>query len=56
MNPTDFLPAGVSQETAISVIAGLGTFTTLVSIARAFVPHDPMRARIKAHARRRSRG
>jgi tight adherence protein C len=54
MSPTDFLPAGVSPETAIALATGFGTFATIVSIARAFVPHDPMRARIKAHAKRRS--
>ncbi len=54
MSPTEFLPVGMSGETALSLAAGLAAFLTLIALARAFMPYDPMTARIKAHARRRA--
>lgn len=54
MSPSDFLPAGMSPETALSLAMGAAAFTTIIALGRAFMPHDPMSARIKAHAQRRT--
>ena len=54
MSPTDFLPSGISPETALSLGFGAAAFTTVVALGRAFIPHNPMGARIKAHAQRRA--
>jgi tight adherence protein C len=54
MSPTDFLPSGMTPETALSLALGIAAFTTVVLLGRVFMPHNPMGARIKAHARRRS--
>jgi tight adherence protein C len=54
MSPSDFLPFGISPETALSLGLGAAAFTTVIALGRAFVPHNPMGARIKAHARRRA--
>jgi len=34
-------------------MGGIGVFVTVLALARAFVPHDPMAARIKSHQQRR---
>jgi tight adherence protein C len=54
MNPASFLPFGLSTETAISLASGFGAFLTLIALARALTPSDPMTARVKSHARRRA--
>jgi tight adherence protein C len=41
------------NETAVAVVAGIGVFVTLIAFAQAFVPHDPMAARLRSHQRRR---
>ncbi len=41
------------DETGIAIFGGIGVFITLFSLARAFVPHDPMAARVKSHQQRR---
>jgi tight adherence protein C len=41
------------DETALAVFGGIGVFVTMVALGRAFVPHDPMAARIKSHQQRR---
>lgn len=41
------------DETGMAIIGGIGVFITLFSLSRAFVPHDPMAARIKSHQQRR---
>jgi tight adherence protein C len=51
---TDFLPLGLPPETALSLGLGAAAFTTIIALGRAFMPHNPMGARIKAHAKRRS--
>jgi len=53
MNET-LLPFGLAPETALSLGLGAAAFATVVLLGRAFMPHDPMGARIKAHAKRRS--
>ncbi|MBV9522018.1 MAG: type II secretion system F family protein [Alphaproteobacteria bacterium] len=54
MNPSDLLPGGLSGEAALSLAAGFAAFFTVIALGRAFMPHDPMTARIKAHAQRRA--
>src|SRR5215475_7796467 len=54
MSPSDFLPAGISPETVFALVSGTGTFVSVLAIARAYEPHDPMGTRIKAHAKRRA--
>jgi tight adherence protein C len=54
MSATDFLPSGMTPETALSLGLGVAAFTTVILLGRAFIPHNPMGARIKAHAKRRS--
>jgi tight adherence protein C len=44
---------GDFDETGIAILGGIGVFVTLLALARAFVPHDPMVARIKSHQQRR---
>ena len=44
---------GSFDETGIAVIGGIGVFITVLALARAFVPYDPMAARIKSHQQRR---
>jgi tight adherence protein C len=44
---------GSFDETGIAVFGGIGVFVTMVALGRAFVPHDPMAARIKSHQQRR---
>jgi len=41
------------NETAIAVVAGVGVFVSLLAFAQAFVPHDPMAARLRSHQKRR---
>jgi len=41
------------DETGMAILGGIGVFITLLALARAFVPHDPMAARIKSHQQRR---
>jgi tight adherence protein C len=41
------------DETGLAVFGGIGVFVTMVALGRAFVPHDPMAARIKSHQQRR---
>ena len=53
MSP-DLLPFGLNPQMLVSVMTGLGTFASILAIIRAFVPHDPMRSRLKLHAKRRS--
>jgi tight adherence protein C len=44
---------GSFDETGLAVFGGIGVFVTMVALGRAFVPHDPMAARIKSHQQRR---
>ncbi|SRR6266567_2399120 len=44
---------GSFDETGIAIMGGIGVFATVLALARAFVPHDPMAARIKSHQQRR---
>jgi tight adherence protein C len=44
---------GFFDETGIAILGGLSVFVTMIALARAFVPHDPMAARIKSHQQRR---
>ena len=44
---------GFFDETGIAIVGGIGMFITLIALGRAFVPHDPMAARIKSHQERR---
>jgi tight adherence protein C len=53
MSLTSFMPGGLAPETLLALIAGAAAFLTLVALARAFVPHDPMTARSRQHAERR---
>ncbi|MGH7124850.1 MAG: type II secretion system F family protein [Stellaceae bacterium] len=41
------------DETGMAIMGGIGVFITLLSLSRAFVPHDPMAARVKSHQQRR---
>lgn len=41
------------DETSIAVLAGVGVFITLIAFGQAFVPHDPMAARLRSHRKRR---
>jgi tight adherence protein C len=54
MAPTDLLPLGLAPETALSLGLGAAAFATVVLLGRAFMPHNPMGARVKAHAKRRA--
>jgi tight adherence protein C len=54
MSPTDFLPAGIGIDTALSLAIGLAAFLTVIALGRGLLPGDPMAARLRAHARRRS--
>lgn len=62
MNTTDFLPAGIALgfaptigvDTALSLAIGLAAFLTVIALGRGLLPGDPMAARLRAHARRRS--
>lgn len=47
------LLVGFFDDTGIAIVGGIGVFITLVALGRAFVPHDPMVARIKSHQQRR---
>ena len=44
---------GSFDETGIAVFGGIGVFVTILALARVFVPHDPMAARVKSHQQRR---
>jgi tight adherence protein C len=50
MSLGDFLPGGLG---GITLAVGVGVFCSLLALGRAFVPNDPMAARIKAHQKRR---
>src|SRR5882757_3740759 len=54
MTPNEYLPFGLTPETALSLGVGAAAFVTVVALGRAFMPSDPMGARIKAHAKRRN--
>jgi tight adherence protein C len=54
MSPTDFLPAGIGIDTALSLAIGCAAFLTVIALGRGVLPGDPMAARLRAHARRRS--
>jgi tight adherence protein C len=63
MNPSDYVPAGIglrflpatiSVETGLSLAIGLAAFLTVVALGRSLLPNDPMAARLRAHAQRRS--
>ena len=54
MSPKDFLPAGIGIDTALSLAIGLAAFLTVIALGRGLLPGDPMAARLRAHARRRS--
>ena len=54
MAATDLLPLGLAPETALSLGLGAAAFTTVILLGRAFMPHNPMGARVKAHAKRRA--
>jgi tight adherence protein C len=54
MSPTDFLPAGIGIDTALSLAIGCAAFLTVIALGRSVLPGDPMAARLRAHARRRS--
>jgi tight adherence protein C len=54
MNPADILPAGMTPETALSLVFGIAAFITILALGRAMVPHDPLAARVRAHAERRT--
>lgn len=41
------------NETGIALIAGALVFISIIALGQAFVPHDPMAARLKSHQRRR---
>lgn len=41
------------DETGIAIMGGIGVFVTVLALAWAFVPHDPMAARVKSHQQRR---
>jgi tight adherence protein C len=41
------------DETGIAIVGGIGVFITLLCLARVFMPHDPMAARVKSHQQRR---
>ena len=44
---------GLINETTIAVAAGIGVFLTLVALAQALMPSDPMAARLRSHKKRR---
>ena len=44
---------GFFDKTGIAILGGLSVFVTMIALARAFVPHDPMAARIRSHQQRR---
>jgi tight adherence protein C len=54
MSPADFLPPGLAGENGIAAAFGLAAFVTMIALGRAFMPQDPMSARIKSHAKRRA--
>jgi tight adherence protein C len=54
VSPSDFLPTGIGGETIILLAAGCAAFVSILALGSAFIPHDPMTARIKAHAHRRA--
>jgi tight adherence protein C len=62
MNATDFLPAGIALgflptvgiDTALPLAIGLAAFLTVIALGRFLLPSDPMAARLRAHAKRRS--
>lgn len=41
------------NETTIAIIAGALVFISIIAMGQAFVPHDPMAARLKSHQKRR---
>ncbi|HUK10546.1 MAG TPA: type II secretion system F family protein [Stellaceae bacterium] len=43
----------LTGDTGIALLGGVGVFVTLIALGRAFVPSDPMAARIKSHQQRR---
>jgi tight adherence protein C len=43
----------LTGETGIALLGGVGVFITLIALGRAFVPNDPMAARVKSHQQRR---
>jgi tight adherence protein C len=43
------------DETGIAVLGGIAVFVTLLALGQAFVPHDPMAARLRSHRKRRDR-
>jgi len=43
----------LSGDTGIALLGGVGVFVTLIALGRAFIPNDPMAARIKSHQQRR---
>ncbi len=42
-------------DTGIAVLGGIAVFATLVALGHAFVPADPMAARLRSHKKRRER-
>jgi len=43
----------LNGDTGIALLGGIGVFVTLIALGRAFIPSDPMVARIKSHQQRR---
>jgi len=43
----------LNSDTGIALLGGLGVFITLIALGRAFIPSDPMAARVKSHQQRR---
>jgi tight adherence protein C len=43
------------DETGLAVVGGIAVFVTMVALGNAFVPHDPMAARLRSHRKRRER-
>lgn len=43
------------NETGIAALGGIAVFVTLFTLGQAFVPHDPMAARVRSHQKRRER-
>jgi len=53
MNPANYLPAGMTPETVIVIMAALSTFLIIVAIWRTLLVRDPMASRLKSLERRR---
>lgn len=43
------------DETGLAALGGIAVFVTLVALGQAFVPNDPMAARLRGHQRRRDK-